>query len=187
VAVHDCEEGNCSSVASSSSVVTSGACRFGWCYLGRCCSTLVPSPSGRDGEGRGSGGSVASSRWPRPSLWWYNDDKRNHADIIIASAIFGWQGGPCLTSIKEAFHRFCWSSARPRCQVVHPRRLGGAQRWRFFARRGHLCDLPLFLGNYALSLPATCSEGTRGPDCFSIFRSTVFSFFCKCAGLIFKY
>jgi hypothetical protein len=40
-------------------------------------------------------------------LRWRSDFKLNHAEDIIASAIFGRQGGLCSTSVVEAFHSVC--------------------------------------------------------------------------------
>jgi hypothetical protein len=133
------------------------------------------STSCRGGEGKGGDGVVIFFRWRRSMLRWRRDFELIHADGIIASVIFGRQGGPCSTSDVEAFHRVCcWSSARLRRQVVHPRQLGGAQRRRFFPGRGLPSILPLFLGGGALRTPAICGGDARGPDCFFNFCSRVF-------------
>lgn len=52
-----------------------------------------------------AGGEGEVQRVAAQVLWYYIDEL-NHADGILASAIFGRQGGPCSTSDEEAFHRF---------------------------------------------------------------------------------
>lgn len=95
--------------------------------------------------------------WRWPLLRRRSDFKLNHADDIIASAIFGRQGSLCSTSDVEAFHRvYCWSSARLGRQVLRLRRLGGAQWLRFFAGRGLSSIFPLFLGGDADDLWRRC-------------------------------
>jgi hypothetical protein len=64
---------------------------------------MIPSPSCRCAEGKGSGGVVASSRWRCPLLRWYYVDERNLADDILASAIFGRQGAPVQPPTRRPF------------------------------------------------------------------------------------
>jgi hypothetical protein len=166
-------------VEEEKAIVSSNKVAFwfsGGCDLEGWSSRSSSSPSCRGGEGRGGDGVVIFFRWLLPMLKWCGDFELNHADDIIASAIFSRQGRLCSTSDVEAFHRvYYWSSARLRRQVVHPWRLGGAQQRRFFAGRELASILPLFLGGDALRTPTSCGGDARGPDCFFNFCSGVFT------------
>jgi hypothetical protein len=103
----------------------------------------------------------------------------------MACAILCRQGGDISTSIEEARHPRCGSSAAPLHQVVRPRWIGDDLRRRIFAEREPASTLLSFLGGNAWRTPTSNGGDTQGLDCFNFICLRVF--FYKDKGLIFKY
>jgi hypothetical protein len=102
--------------------------------VGRYCAVEF-LPAGRGGEGRrrSSEGFFASTRW---WIWILLHQHAYHAEAMVASAFFGWNGGPssCLDGAQLNLHfggpsqSFPSESSSFRCQVVRPRCLGRRRR-----------------------------------------------------------
>jgi hypothetical protein len=119
----------------------------------------------------------AQHRRPLPA-WcyvWFFFVELNHADGLLAFAIFCQHGGISPTSCVEALPPSGWSSAIGFHPVVCPRWFHGIQWRRSFVGFGCSSLCAQFLGGVALRMPTAGGGDAQGPDCVSSICSRVFS------------